>query len=167
MSARLWAGAAILMSAALSAVMVFPPQAHWLWNRTDSAPQGLYRVSAKPPQNGDWAVVSADATSAIWIAEHGFLGADWPTIKRVRGLPGDKICRNDARITINGTHVADALDVDSRGRDLPQWRGCLIVKFEEVFLLNDHPRSLDGRYFGATSRRDLAGTAHLVWQVSP
>ena len=33
----------------------------------------------------------------------------------------------------------------------------------EIFLLNDHPRSLDGRYFGVTDDALVMGRAHLLW----
>lgn len=33
----------------------------------------------------------------------------------------------------------------------------------EIFLLNDHPYSLDGRYFGATDIDDILGVAVPIW----
>ena len=165
MRRRFLIGAAGLMSAALGAVMVFPPQEHWIWNRTDSAPKGLYRLSNGPLALDRWAIVSAEAPASQWITEHGFLSPDWPILKRVRGLPGDKICRIETDISINGRHAATALAMDSLGRELPEWQGCVVVKFDEIFLLNAHRRSLDGRYFGVTHVSDVDGTAHLVWEM--
>lgn len=154
-----------LITAALGAITVFPPQDYWLWNRTESAPKGLYRLSDGPLTLNGWAVVSADAPSAEWIANRGYLAPDWPIIKRVRGLHGDEICRENGVVSINGEAVASALERDTAGAELPVWEGCLTVKADEVFLLNDHERSLDGRYFGATSQDDLRGSAVLVWRM--
>lgn len=153
------------ITTALGAVTVFPPSDYWLWNRTESAPKGLYRLSDDPLTLNGWAVVSAEAPSAKWISDRGYLAPDWPIIKRVGGLPGDEICRENEAVSINGVVVATALDVDFSGRELPVWQGCLIVKSGEFFLLNDHPRSLDGRYFGVTDSGDTCGSADLWWEV--
>jgi len=149
--------------AALSFSIVLPPQTFLIWNRTESAPKGLYWRSNGPLSINRWAVVSGKAPAAKWISKHGYLAPNWPIIKQVRGLPGDAICRIEGAITINDTVVATALISDSSGRDLPVWRGCFTVKQDEIFLLNGHPRSLDGRYFGPTKRRDILGTARLLW----
>ena len=154
-----------IITAALGAVTAFPPTDYWLWNRTESAPKGLYRLSDGPLTLNGWAVASADAPSAKWIAGRGYLAPDWPIIKRVRGLPGDDICRENETISINGVAVATVLEADSAGQELPVWNGCLTVQTGEFFLLNDHPRSLDGRYFGVTDEEDIRGSAHLWWAV--
>lgn len=147
---------------AISAII--PWKARLLWNRTESAPLGLYwRNDALPALNG-WAVVSANAPASIWVYEHGYLAPGWPIIKRVRGVSGDEICRTGARILINDVYAATALDADAKGEKLPVWRGCIRLAEDEIFLLNDHPRSLDGRYLGATKLRDLDGSAVLLWR---
>lgn len=135
-----------------------------IWNRTESAPKGLYWRSDGPLTLNRWAVVSANSESANWAAARGYIGADWPIIKRVRAIEGDEICRKDDAISVNGQPVANALNQDRLGRDLPGWRGCLTLRSDEVFLLNDDPRSLDGRYFGATNINDISGTATLLWR---
>ena len=81
-----------------------------IWNRTESAPKGLYWRSDGPLTLNGWAVVSGKAPASIWIAEHGFLARNWPVIKRVRGLPGDEICCEDETVLINGETVCDSVD---------------------------------------------------------
>ncbi|MEM9573247.1 MAG: S26 family signal peptidase [Pseudomonadota bacterium] len=137
-----------------------------LWNRTVSAPKGLYWRSDGPLTLNGWAVVSGKAPAAIWIADHGFLAPGWPVIKRVRGLPGDEICRVNETVSINGETVATALETDSSGLELPSWSGCFTLGEGEVFFLNDHRRSLDGRYFGATKIEDVRGSARLLFSIS-
>lgn len=134
-----------------------------IWNRTESAPVGLYWRSDGPLTPGGWAVVSAEAPGSVWAASRGYVGADWPIIKQVRGMSGDEICRTGETVSINGMTVARTQETDSRGRSLPVWQGCFTLQTDEVFLLNDHPGSLDGRYFGATPVRDIAGPATLLW----
>ena len=62
-------------------------------------------------------------------------------------------------ISINGDTVASAHLVDASGRVLPDWAGCMCLSETDAFLLNAHPDSLDGRYFGATKLEDLDGVA--------
>lgn len=157
--------AAASAAAIAVAAVAIPAEGFFLWNRTESASKGLYWRSDGALEIGDWAIVSARAPSAIWIAEHGFLAPGWPIIKRVAGVPGDEICRADERVFVNRALVAEALKTDSVGRKLPRWSGCTTLGENEFFLLNDHPRSLDGRYFGATKAKDIDGKARLLWSV--
>ena len=58
--------------------------------------------------------------------------------------------------------MAEVKSVDSLQRQLPEWTGCVLLDVGHVFLLNENPNSLDGRYFGATNKGDLLGMAHKV-----
>lgn len=158
----------VLVPALLSAcVLVLTPLAPWspklVWNRTQSAPTGLYFVERAEPGSGDWAALSGDSAASNWAAERGYIGQGWPVIKRVRAVSGDEICRLGTEISVNGVVLAEALTEDLEGRPLPVWQGCRRLGEDEIFLLNDHPRSLDGRYFGATRRRELLGRAICLW----
>ncbi len=113
---------------------------------------------------GDWVVVSPESEPVLWIADHGFIGPDWPVIKRVAALKDAKICREQETVSIDGMPVAIAKSMTAAGLDLPVWQGCRALGDEEVFLLGDHENSLDGRYFGQVHRQDLDGRAHLVWR---
>ncbi|KCZ48476.1 S26 family signal peptidase [Hyphomonas sp. CY54-11-8] len=155
-------GAAAACLAALAAVSVCPPTHYLVWNRTESAPQGLYWRSDGPLTLNGWAVVSGKAASSKWISSHGYLARDWPVIKQVRAMAGDEICRSGLEVFINGAPAATALERDGAGRELPRWQGCVVLSTSQVFLLNGHPRSLDGRYFGATDLKDVTGGARLL-----
>jgi len=138
---------------------LFDPEDHMIWNRTGSAPEGLYWQSNDPFTPGRWVIVSASSADAKWAEERGFVGKDWPLVKRIAGISGDEICRHGQMISINGDTVASAHLVDSSGGKLPDWQGCVRLSETEVFLLNTHPDSLDGRYFGPTKLEDLDGVA--------
>ena len=150
---------------ALIVISVMNPSQYLIWNRTASSPQGLYWRNDGPLTLNGWAVVSAEAPAAKWIADHGYLASGWPIIKRIAGLPGDEICREDETISINGTQAAAALNADSLGQKLPVWSGCFTLQADEIFLLNDHPRSLDGRYFGTTKLENVTGSARLLFRT--
>jgi len=159
-SALILTGLAIAMMGAASALV---DHKRLIWNRTQSAPIGLYWRSDGPLTLNGWAVVSASSEAARWTSENGFTGADWPLVKRIAGLPGDEICREKETILINESVVAEAILEASGGLELPRWQGCHMLQNGEVFLLNDHPRSLDGRYFGVVKESDLDGVAILLW----
>jgi len=82
-----------------------------------------------------------------------------PFLKRVVGLSGDRVCRLDEQVLINGKAIATALKRDGQGRKLPDWQGCHILTEDSIFLLQDHPQSFDGRYFGPVNRALIIGRA--------
>lgn len=162
---RISAALAVAAVAGIVGVSVLPPERLLVWNSTASAPKGLYFVGGGVFESGAWVMISGDAPSAKWIAENGFLARGWPVIKRVAAVEGDEICRDGDQVFINGIHAATALKTDGAGRELPRWHGCFSIQANERFLLNDHPRSLDGRYFGVTKRADIIGVARLIIRV--
>lgn len=136
-----------------------------IWNRTASAPVGLYWRNGSPPNLRDWAVISANSAEAIWARENGFSGSNWPLIKRVSGVHGDEICRSDVIISINGEAIAEAISKTENHLELPTWSGCIRLGSNEIFLLNEHPKSLDGRYFGPINVDEIEGSATLIWSA--
>lgn len=156
---------AISAAAAVAAVAAFPPGATVIWNRTESAPKGIYLITKSEVKTGDWAALSGESETAKWIAENGYLGKDWPIIKRVAASEGDEICRTEEKVFINETLTAIAHDADSAGGKLPRWEECITLQADQVFLINNHPRSLDGRYFGAENRKELLGRARLLFRA--
>ncbi len=136
-----------------------------VFNRTQSAPIGLYWVMDSPLSKGDWAILSSKSKASKWAQNHGYLGRDWPMIKRVMAFHGDEVCRDGSDVFINEKYVATAQSLDALGRNLPIWSGCYVLGADDVFLLNVHPHSLDGRYFGVMSSIDIDGGAKLIWLI--
>ena len=137
-----------------------------IWNKTASAPKGVYLWKSAHVENGDWAILKGTSASALWIADHGYIGSGWPIIKRVVAGEGDEICRENLVISVNNMPIAEALERDFYGEKLPSWSGCKRLKANQYFLINNHPHSLDGRYFGPEEASDLSGSARLIWAES-
>lgn len=153
-------GAAIAALALVSAVKFAPVL---VWNASASALVGLYRIERnKQFEVGDFVLVRPEETLAKFIKERGYLPENFPLLKRVAALPDDEICRQSEAIFINKARVANALIFDSQGREMPSWSGCFTLQEDELFLLNNHDRSLDGRYFGATKADAVIGVAKPV-----
>lgn len=157
------AAISIVALSALAAVSEFDLRPILVWNASASAPIGLYRIESGLPDIGDYALISPDEQLETFIAGRGYLPENIPLLKRVAALSGDEICRKSEAIFINETYVAEARISDSFGRELPQWSGCVTLQPDELFLLNDHERSLDGRYFGATKADEVIGVARPLW----
>lgn len=140
---------------------IVPPPLRLIWNASASAPIGLYRITpAERLAIGDLVVVTAPAPLARFLSERGYLAKGVPLLKRVAALPGQRVCRLDGTITIDGIAIAAALERDRSGRDLPIWRGCRVVTDGELFLMNRQvPDSLDGRYFGSLPASAVIGRA--------
>ncbi|MGH6820630.1 MAG: S26 family signal peptidase, partial [Methylocella sp.] len=97
-----------------------------------------------------------------FAAERHYLPLNVPLVKRVAGVPGDRICARGATIYRNGEPIAVRRMRDARGRLLPGWTGCRRLGADELFLLNAPADSFDGRYFGITQRADVIGKAHKL-----
>ncbi|RKQ89604.1 S26 family signal peptidase [Maricaulis maris] len=132
-----------------------------IWNASASAPIGLYVIASNDDLSvGDLVVVDAPKSLAIYLDERGYLPEGVPLLKHIAALPGQRVCRDGAAVSVDDISVAQAQPSDRFGRDLPVWQGCHIVAETELFLLNPrHPDSLDGRYFGALPADAVIGRA--------
>ncbi len=155
------AGSAFL---AVSFINIGPPK--FVWNASESITKGFYRITELPLKTGDLVLVRLPEWAGFLAGQRGYLPKNVPAIKRISGVSGDVVCRFGTNIFVNQSRVAIAKYRDGLGRKLPQWSGCRILKYDELFLLADHPNSFDGRYFGVTKASSVIGTAVPVWLVS-
>jgi conjugative transfer signal peptidase TraF len=151
--------------AALTTTIVVPPAPRLVWNASASMPRGLYLViPGLPVRTGQMVVAWPPRAVRALAAERHYLPIGVPLVKRVGAVPGDRVCANRRRITVEGRGVADRLDADRAGRQLPAWTGCRTLHGGSYLLLaTDRPDSFDGRYFGPTEASDIIGRARLLW----
>ena len=146
------------------AMAVFPPAPRLVWNASDSAPRGLYRVfPGVLPARGDMVIAWAPEPDRRLAAVRHYLPANVPLVKRVVALSGDRVCAAGPSILVNGRAVAHRLAVDGRGRPMSWWRGCRTLGPGDYLLLMDAPASFDGRYFGISRAGQLIGKARPLW----
>ncbi len=136
-----------------------------VWNGSQSAPQGLYLIRGQAPELNHYVLVNPPPATKDFIVTRAYLPPGTPLIKRIAGLSGDEICREGTAVFINETYAAEALLTDGSGRPMPRWDGCFKLQTDEVFLLNHHENSFDGRYFGAIKRWHVMGIAVPIWVV--
>lgn len=166
----------IIMSAlsidAVILTLLFSPPPIFIWNGSASAPIGLYYVDSWKRlghQSGD---IKIDDMVVAWppkaarslAADRHYLPSDVPLIKRVAAAEYDVVCADGDQIIIDGGWVIPRRKADGKGRALPWWQGCHVLEAGELFLMmEEHPDSFDGRYFGVTAPGDVIGKASLIW----
>lgn len=145
----------------IAAPAVLPPSPRLLWNATPSVPVGLYRIDPdRPVRLGTLVALRPPARLAALFAARGYLPVHVPLLKYIAAMPGQTVCRQDLRVTIDGQIVVSALRHDRRARPLPAWQGCRMLRAAEIFVLSPLARdSLDGRYFGVLPRSVVIGVA--------
>lgn len=136
-----------------------------VYNVSVSTPVGFYWIGAGPVRCNDYVAAVLPEAIAELAADRGYLPAGVPVIKRVAGVAGDEVCRGGAEVRINGALAAMAHGRDPVGRPLPVWHGCRVLGGDELFLLNAHPDSFDGRYFGPLPREVVIGRVHPLGGV--
>lgn len=156
---------AVTTVAALTATMAIQMPTKLIWNATASAPIGLYAIApADRLDVPELVAVTPPEPLAAFMVARGYLGGGVPLMKRVAGLPGQRVCRTDRAVTVDGVAMGDALDRDRIGRVLPVWQGCRVIASGELFLMNGDVRdSLDGRYFGPIPASAVIGRALPLW----
>ena len=144
-------------------------------NLSASAPRGLYRTVAGPPQRGAWVVVCIDPRAAEVARARGYLSAGpcpggvQPMLKPVVALAGDVVEIGPEAVTVNGKRLARSSSpgADSVGRALPHttW-GQYVVGPNELWLVSTRvPNSWDSRYLGPISTSQVWSVARPVWTV--
>ena len=136
-----------------------------VYNASASVPLGWYAVGDPELLNvGELVIARPPIRAETLLVERGYLAAGVPILKFVTARAGQQVCRIGDHVTIDGTPIASAREHDSRGRPLPRWDGCRVLRPGDVFLLNAAaPDSFDGRYFGPVPINSIIGKATPLW----
>ncbi len=146
-----------------SSAFVDPPKS-LIWNASASAPIGLYAMQPDDHLKvTDLVAIMPPPLIAEFLADRGYLPNGMPLLKRILALPGQTVCRDGLDILAYGAIYGRARERDNAGRKLPVWQGCRRIADDELFLMNDAPDSVDGRYFGPFPRRSVIGGVLPVW----
>lgn len=155
---------------ALGALMIpalVRPAPRLIWNASASVPVGLYAAHpVKALKRGDLVAAMPPEPLARMMAERRYLPLRTPMLKHVAAMRGQRICRLELDILVDGERVARARFRDRIGRPMPVWQGCRTLAADEVLLLNPAAESsFDGRYFGPVSTRSIRAVLTPLWLV--
>lgn len=150
---------------ALLSTSLSKPRPLLVWNASPSSTMGLYRVRARGSmRKGDMIIAFAPNWARRLAAQRGYLPYGVPLVKQLVAVGGDRVCARGAEVFVDGALAARRFARDPHGRTLPGWQGCRTLSGDQAFLLSPGvPRAFDGRYFGVTSKRDIVGSAQLLW----
>jgi len=157
-------GGAMLLILASSVEIVFPPKPVLLYNPSESAPVGWYRLHSKGSLEND-ALVAAYAPETARRLAHArnYLPYDYPLIKTIWAVPGTYICIHNTRVRAPNRPDIYQLAHDGLGRDMPKLSGCFTLKSDEYFLISkDVQTGFDSRYFGPVSRENILGRVQYL-----
>lgn len=144
--------------------IIFPPKPVLLYNPSPSAPLGWYRLRPEEPVILDAQVAAYAPEWARRLAdERGYLPYDFPLIKTVWAVYGDKVCYNKKSVSVPKRPDIPLLGQDVLGRDMPQKSGCIVLKSDEYLLVSpDVQTGFDSRYFGPVRSENILGVVQYL-----
>lgn len=135
-----------------------------LYNRTESAPIGWYRIERSHSYSiGDRVASRLPNEVQKLVEERRYLPPGSPIIKTIFAGPGDTYCVQVPFFSVGDHRDFEILTTDSQGREMPSLDGgCRSLKVGEYVLLSRRSiASFDSRYFGPVNETDIIGKA--VW----
>jgi signal peptidase I len=130
-------------------------------------PVGVAGASMEPTvHDGDVVLVARTVTTTAELRRGDLVVFRDPlgslSVKRVLGLPGDRVAMLDARLTVDGEFV-DEPYVDLSRID-GTYLGQVVVPDGSVFVLGDNrSRSIDSREYGPVAEDAVLGRVLLHW----
>jgi len=140
------AGAGVAACSALSLVV----GSRLTYNVSPSLPTGFYVLDdpQAPVSRGDVVQFKPPVSVAPLIAQRSYLPAGYSLLKRVVAFPGDVVCFERNRFTINGALFAPIPSQDSQGRPLTPFSFCGPLPPGFAAVATRFPMSFDSRFFG-------------------
>jgi len=135
------------------------------YNGSQSADIGWYKIAPSETYSADDIVVAILPDDARTLAdERGYLPRDYPVIKTIGGVAGDRYCVTDTRLQIENGPDLQIFPLDSQGREMPVLQsGCADIRDGHVLLISDRiDRSFDSRYFGEVAVDQIIGEVRYI-----
>ncbi len=99
------------------------------------------------------------------IQDRGHCGGTLPLLKRIVGLPGDKVIINARGIFINDKFIKKSRPylIDGYGKPLPKQQLNGIIPEGKLIIAGDTKNSFDSRYFGLVEEKWIEATAKNIF----
>ncbi len=160
-------GAVTALCAASLVEIAAPPIPRLLYNTSESAPVGWYAVAPNSRIERDVMVAAFAPADARKLAHNrGYLPYNIPLIKTVWAVAGEEVCSEDGVVHAVNRPDIFTYELDSLGREMPSWQGCIILENNEAFLVStDVQTSFDSRYFGAVPVENVLGATRYLGTI--
>ena len=84
--------------------------------------------------------------------------------KQVGCKPGDLLTVDgERRFSCNGRPLGQALEADSEGNRLPEFRFNGVIPQDSYFAIGSNPRSFDSKYLGFIKKDEILYKAYPIW----
>ena len=148
-----------------------PLKVGYCFNITPSKPVGIYRLVPGRVERGAIVLLKQPHNTAASVLQP-YVPANLPLIKRVAALPGDSVRVESDGIYVNGVRWPESVPLlhDDEGRALhPYPFGAYRVAAGKVWVMSNHPRGLDSRYFGPVPAASVISRLAplLTWTSAP
>lgn len=145
-----------------------PPSPKLLYNPSQSAPIGFYKVyRASGLERADHVAAFAPEWARELADKRGYLPKDLPLIKQIWAVKGDQICTDGRQVSGPNGSVTARLLQDRLGRDMPFFQGCIVLSSDEYFLISIDEKhgkfyGFDSRYFGPVKLEQILGRVQYL-----
>jgi len=132
-------------------------------NITPSEPVGIYRLVPGGAERGTLILLQQPHDPAASVLRR-YVPANLPLIKRVAAISGDVVQAGAHGVYVNGRFWPDSVPLthDQEGRSLrPYPFGTYRIRAGRLWVLSQHPRGIDSRYFGPVA------SSSVISQVVP
>lgn len=149
------------------------------FNLTPSIPVGLYWVTQKPIQKGEYVLFCPPQTFTFKEAlSRGYINSGFCPgglgymMKKVFAITGDRIAITSSGVWVNGVQVplSAPLVQDSHGRGLPRLNEAShTLKSDQLLLMTDQSaKSFDARYFGLINQSQVVSVIRpvITWKFN-
>jgi len=144
--------------------IIVPPEPRLLYNPSQSAAVGWYRVQPDLPiMRGSQVAAYAPEWARRLADKRGYLPYDYPLIKTVWAVEGEEVCYHNQSVSVPKRPDIPLLGQDVLGRVMPQRSGCIVLKSDEYLLISpDVQNGFDSRYFGPVSNGNIIGRVKFI-----
>ena len=143
-------------------------------NTSPSIALGLYWVSCKPAEKGDYVMFCPPRSELFDTArERGYIGTGFCPggygyiMKRVLAAKNDvvTVAKDGVRVNGNLLPFSAVLEADQGGRPLPRYRsdGYTLNEGQVLLMTDVHSFSFDSRYFGPIDRSQIKSVISPVF----
>jgi len=148
-----------------------PLELGYCLNITPSEPVGIYELVPGGVARGALVLLPQPHDSSASLLRR-YVPARLPLIKRVAALPGDIVRVTADGVYVNGVRWPHSVPLahDAEGKTLrPYPFGAYRVAAGELWVMSNHPRGLDSRYFGPLPEASVVSRLKplLTWSSAP